>query len=214
MTVDGWSFAASIGDERKANLEAAGSFGAVVDEIQANMEIICCHDDPCSDHRGFSRAVYCVTVPPATFDRFFNSRHGYRAAYFRSPHEGLAANSFLLRSLLPSLLGSQATAGCGKSPATIEQSLASESAKAWLAESGNQLCDLCVGEWKHPATDPVEISNGRWENTDSPNARRGRTAPYLTMIKFFGAFLNDRHDEFIPARKRRRAWDIHEWGWS
>ena len=70
MTVDERSFATSIGGDRTANLEAVGSFAAVVDEINANMEVVCCHDDPCGDYRGFSRAVYCVKVPSTSFDRF------------------------------------------------------------------------------------------------------------------------------------------------
>ena len=62
--------------------------------------------------------------------------------------------------------------------------------------------------------DPTEILNNCWESSGHPKARWGRTAPYLTKIKFIGAFVNDRYDEFIAASKRRRAWEIHEWGWS
>jgi hypothetical protein len=60
----------------------------------------------------------------------------------------------------------------------------------------------------------AEIVNGRWECAASANAVRGRKAPFLTKIKIFGAFLNERHDEFISWRKRHRAREIYESGWS
>jgi hypothetical protein len=155
-----------------------------------------------------------VRVGQPLFDRFFNSKHGYRAAYSRSPHEGLHANSLLLCSLSPSLLASERTCDCPESPAFIRESLTSESAKAWLAEPKPGLCPECDGEWVSPPAGLTEIRNGRWEVGVCQNALWGRTAPYLTMIRLFGAFLNDELDEFIPSRKRRRAWDIHERGWS
>jgi hypothetical protein len=214
MAIDKWQFGVSVGDERQRALEASASFDTIVDEIKATMSVRCCHDNRCDDAPDFSRVIYCVTVSPALFDQFFNSRHGYRAAYFRSPYEGLAANSLLLRSLLPSLLAAAPTHRCSKNPTFIEESFTSESAKAWLAESGIKLCGLCDGEWKHNPTDPIEISNGRWELGASTYAKWGRAAPYLNKIRLFGAFLNDRCDEFVPTRKRHRAWEICESGWS
>ena len=44
----------------------------------------------------FRRPVYCISVAFPLFDRFFNSRQGYRGAYFRSPYEGLEANGVLM----------------------------------------------------------------------------------------------------------------------
>src|SRR5215208_5565311 len=66
----------------------------------------------------------------------------------------------------------------------------------------------------NPVDEIPEILNGRWENEDSPNGRRGRKAPRCSKLKIFGAFLSTRYDEFIPARKRYRAVDIHKCGWS
>jgi hypothetical protein len=30
----------------------------------------------------------------------------------------------------------------------------------------------------------------------------------------FGAFLDECHNELVPGRKRHRAMQIHQWGWS
>jgi hypothetical protein len=35
-----------------------------------------------------------------------------------------------------------------------------------------------------------------------------------SKIKVFGAFIDARNNEFVPSRKRHRAWDIHRSGWA
>ena len=219
-----WSFSSSVGDERRANLEVATSFEAIADEIRQTMTVLCCHEDPCDRGPGeaaadgrrvalFRRPVYCISVAPQLFDRFFNARDGYRAAYFRSPYEGIQENDLLMRMVTPTLIASGPIGVVtALGTAFIERSLTSSSAKAWLAEQ-NGFCPLCAAEFP-PASDSGEIANGRWELGTSVQSGDGRRAPYLTKIKVMGAFLNDGHDEFIPARKRRRHWEIHEWGWS
>ena len=219
-----WSFSSSVGDERRANLEVATSLEAIAGEIRQTMTVLCCHEDPCDRGPGetaadgrrvtlFRRPVYCISVAPPLFDRFFNAQDGYRGAYFRSPYEGLQANDLLMRMMTPGLIASGPSGALtALGTAFIERSLTSGSAKAWLAEP-NGFCPLCAAE-SPPASDGGEIANGRWELGTSVQSRDGRRAPYLTKIKVMGAFLNDDYDEFIPARKRRRHWEIHEWGWS
>jgi hypothetical protein len=212
-----------VGDERRANLEGETSFEAIAGEIRQTMSVLCCHKDPCD--RGpvepaddghvalFRRPVYCISVARPLFDRFFNSRQGYRGAYFRSPYKGLQANDLLMRTLAPGLIASDPSCdGAALGAAFIEVSLTAGSAKAWLTEQ-NGFCPQCAGEFP-PASDDGEIVNGRWELGTSVHSHDGRRAPYLTKIKIMGAFLNDRYDEFIPTRKRARHRDIHEWGWS
>jgi hypothetical protein len=199
-------------------------FEAIAGEIRHTMTVHCCHADPCdrgpretaTHGRGlapFRRPVYCISVARPLFDRFFNSRHGYRGAYFRSPYEGLQANDLLMRTVASGLISADPPGGGTElGTAFIEASLASGSAKAWLTEQ-NGFCPLCAGEFP-AALDDGEIENGRWELGTSVQSRDGRRAPYVTKIKLMGAFLNDDYDEFIPSRKRRRHWDMHEWGWS
>lgn len=118
-------------------------------------------------------------------------------------------NSLFIEALRPALLAS----GSINNQPHIDagESLTSGSAKAWLAEKSMQRCRDCSGEWSTPEDDTPEIMNGRWEFGPS---RYGSKAPYLTKIKVIGAFLNGSGDEFIPARKRHRAEEIHNTGWS
>lgn len=163
---------------------------------------------------------YCLKVSEPIFDLFFNSKHGYRAWYYRSPHVGLNKNALFITSLLPSLLASDQTKEAEKkdfSTKKAAESLKSCSAKAWLAEIEKEIdkkCTGCIGEWGYPQDDTAEIFNDRWDKTNHPKAKCGRKAPYLTKIRIFGAFLNEQYDEFIPAQKRYRAEEIHEFGWS
>ena len=76
------------------------------------------------------------------------------------------------------------------------------------------ICAACEGELGNPSNDAPEILNGRWEVEDEAFARRGRKAPLLTKVRVFGAFLDARHNELVPNRKRHRANQIHQWGWS
>jgi len=194
---------------RSESMVAIYGFGEVVARILADMRIVCRHRIDCDDMEGFRRCEFCIVVAPATFDAFFNAENGYHGAYFRSPYDGLAANDVLLRALRPQLTAWQVDDDSGFDADSLE----APSAKAWLTEAGNNYggCGACVGEWEHPQDDAAEICNGRWEHVLD---QRGRKAPRHTKIKVLGAFLDNRRNEFVPARKRRRAWDIHEAGWA
>jgi len=203
-----WELA--VDAERAAALSACVNFQSIVERITREMQILCRHIQSCDDAAGFKRAIYCICVPRATFDAFFNSERGYRGAYFQSPYEGLAANDELIGTLQPKLIEWAAGKGIADLHFDVE-SLGTHSAKVWLAEAGVNLCGKCDGEWTHPQDDVAEILNGRWEMASDI---RGRKAPILAKIKIFGAFLNERNDEFISWRKRHRAWEIHESGWA
>jgi hypothetical protein len=97
---------------------------------------------------------------------------------------------------------------------TLRASLSAPSAKAWLAEVGKGFCSRCAGEWHTAQDDLAEIINGRWELSAVPDARNGRKAPFLTMIRVLGGFVNSAAVEYVPKRKRNRAQDIHGIGWS
>jgi hypothetical protein len=209
-----WRFAGEIGEERIGALSVAPTFDVIVSGIEREMTVLCYHPQQCCDNRDFSRVIYCIRVPGTLFDLFFNSENGYRGSYFDSPYVGLEANAMFIQSLEARLLEwTRANRGV-EGISFARESLRTPSAKAWLAERSLDLCDLCAGEWGAPHDDAPGILNGRWEVSDQPAAKSGRKAPYLTKLKIFGAFLNDRHDEFIAARKRHRAQDVHRFGWS
>ncbi len=203
-----WHYA--LDPKRSAALAAGSGFDAVVDCIANDMHVQCRHIQPCDDMAGFSRAAYCISVSLSTFDAFFNSEQGYRGAYYRSPYEGLAANHQLIAAITPKLIAWAGENGGTELGFDVE-SLSTHSAKAWLAEAGLRFCDRCDGEWTHPQDANAEIFNGRWESAADV---RGRKAPRHSKIRIFGAFLNDRLDEFVSGRKRHRAQQIHEAGWS
>jgi hypothetical protein len=209
--MEGWTF--DIDDEkRRAALLVPTTFEEIVGRIERDSTILCCHRQESDDAKPtiFSRLVYMLQIHRDLFDVFFNSSHGYRGAYYRSPYSGLEANAFFMRALMPKL----------RAWSFIEASLASLSAKVWLAECSKEIirnCPGCAGEWSDTRVDgPTDIRNDRWECPvpSSSMGKWGRTAPRHTKLRVFGAFLNERHDEFIPAPKRRRANDIFQCGWS
>ena len=209
-----WHFSSRIGDKRIDALLRESAFTEVVGIVVRDMEVLCCHIQSCDDMAGFSRVIFNLRVPPTTFDLFFNSKSGYRGAYFESPYIGLTANEACLRRLTPLLLAWAEQYEPSLDRKFAQQSLASPTAKVWLAEFGSHLCAKCVGEWGNPTDKVPEIFNGRWELVHSPSNLRGRKAPFLSKLKIFGAFLNERYNEFTPTRKRFRAQELYEYGWS
>jgi len=211
INIERWDYALPGDDNRVKNLQAAPPFKEIAAEIKKKMVIKCFHSDKCGDDKTFKRAVYCIHVGEKLFDWFFNSVNGYRAAYYRSPYEGLKANQYFIESLTRKLLRSdKTTPNPGKN--FIEKSFKFPSAKAWLAEVGKNLCKHCSGEWNsRQDNNEPEILNNRWENKIGQNAEWGRKAPYLTKIRIMGAFLKGNED-YDP--KPERAEQIHEKGWS
>lgn len=209
-----WQYSSAVDQARQNRLLAVSSFYDVVDQIEKELTILCYHTQHCDDAYGYARSVFCIRVPEEVFDIFFNSPSGYRANYFSSPSLGLQQNHFLIQRLFLKLsLWAQQSVG-GYSADFAQKSMLSISSKAWLAECSMEICDACKGEWSASSDGNAEISNSRWEQSSQPNSRYGIKAPLHTKIRLFGAFLNNRGDEFIPARKRDRDKQIHDTGWS
>jgi hypothetical protein len=122
-------------------------------------------------------------------------------------------NARLLETLAPHLLAF-CPVGNSIDASMVQTSLSVPSAKAWLAEVGTGFCPNCSGEWHTSQDDPADIVNGRWELSTVPDARNGRKAPFLTKIRVIGGFVSPTAEEYVPYRKRRRAQDIYEIGWS
>ena len=209
-----WKFSGSVDDARQERLLSVHTFAAVASQIERHMLPLCYHLQGCDDDTGYTRPVFCIRVPENLFDVFFNSPNGYRGSYFVSPQRGLESNRLLFQLLFPRLNAWAAQNSPGYEAPFTAEALSALSAKAWLAEGALELCSACKGEWAPPANDEAEIINGRWELSAKPNARFGRMAPRHSKIRLFGAFLNNRGDEFIPARKRHRDLHIHSDGWS
>jgi hypothetical protein len=193
-------------------LNASPPFDVIAQEIAGQMRILCTHVEPCAEANGFKRLVSCISIDAALFDLFFNSETGYRGRYFVSREEGLVANSLLLGLVAARLV--QFKTHTDMIAQDAEQSLRLPSAKVWLAETGKGLCAACAGEWTQPQDHSAEIFNGRWEYDDATSSRIGRKAPLLRQLRILGAFVNGDGGEYISARKRRRADELHSHGWS
>lgn len=209
-----WQFNPSIGEKRMEALLQAPSLIDIVDMLERHLNIACCHLSRCDDMQGFSRTVFTLRTPRTTFDLLFNSERGYRGAYFLSPSVGLNANQTTIGRVTPLLLDWVARYAPTIDQTFAAKSLSLPSAKVWLAEAETHLCDQCIGEWCNPTDDMPEILNDRWEIDDSPNARRGRKAPYLSKLRVYGAFLNERQEELVSPHKICRAQDISKYGWT
>jgi hypothetical protein len=141
-----WTFELKVGETaRLPNLQRPEPFEQIAEKISRSMTVLCCHADPMKegyllkDVPAFRRAAYCVQIEKDLFDQFFNSAHGYRAAYFRSPWEGMRANAAFLNTVAPKLLSSATTNSCSLPEEFIRESLITPSAKVWLAEQGNKV---------------------------------------------------------------------------
>lgn len=204
---------------RLPNLRKGVPFEQIAVDIATSMNVLCCHRSAIKGSN-FCRVAYCVELHKPLFDQFFNSEQGYRAAYFRSPWHGLSTNATFMAAVSPSLISNTLSGTCGLSSEFIRESLRTPSAKVWLAEHGKEVernCAACRGEWSTgSAGDPAtpEISNDRWELAKSVKGSWGSKAPYLTKLRIMGAFLDERHNEFVPCDKRFRAEEIHAFGWS
>jgi hypothetical protein len=206
-----WRYSPAFSPCRASALLAPTTVRAIGERIAEAMEIVCCHYQVCDDNTDFGRVIYCLRVSEDLFDLFFNSPHGYRGAYSRSPTEGIEANRTVMEVIAPRLISASEHGALQEEKDWLRESFMSYSAKVWLAENSLGLCPHCEGEWGRPADDAPEILNGRW---DKARPSYGRKAPRLTKIRVFGAFFDDRRNEFIPSQKRKRPWDIHSCGWA
>lgn len=215
-----WAFSDSLGHHRLDLLKNAPPFEEIARSIATLMRIQCSHPDPCHEADGFKRLVVCLEIDRPLFDLFFNSYNGYRAAYFRSPGEGMNANAVFFQIVAPALLKTTDSNNCGLGYEFKHQSLMTPSAKVWLAEHTKEVdldCPGCKGEWSSGTVknlEQPEILNGVWEQSEKLEAKWGCKAPYLTKLRVMGAFLDDQFNEWIPSVKRFRAKEIHERGWS
>jgi len=209
-----WKYADDFPCDRLSLLLGAGSFCDVRDRVVEETRFLCCHVQYCEEDPTFARMAFCYAVSLDAFDLFYNSPVGYRASYFRSPHHGIAANEDLITAMLPKSVSAIPLEADAVERRFVWESLTSPTAKAWLAENGLGQCPGCEGEWGNPSDERPEIINGRWDTAAHDSAKRGRKAPRLTRIRFFGAFVDNRYNEWVSGRKRHRAWQIHRWGWS
>ena len=125
-----WDLSLAGEDARVPKLRAAPSLESILSDIRQR-PILCCHEGHISGP-SFKRVAYSIDVGEELFDLFFNSWSGYRAAFYRSPFDGLRTNRLCLDSLESVLCGARGAVQAE----VVQESLRSGSAKMWLAERG------------------------------------------------------------------------------
>lgn len=209
-----WKYKAIADEASLRGLQTNLPFNDIAARLNREMEIRCCHTSDSNDKAGYKRTIYCVKVNAEVFDAFFNSRSGYRGAYFQSPEQGLRANEILLQIVRPRLLAWTHTHCPGEDAEFAAASISSASAKAWLAEKPLSLCAQCEGEWDRSMRASLEIANGRWECDSHTHAEWGRQAYLFSKVRLIGAFLNSGGEEYVVSHKLYRANEISKRGWA
>jgi hypothetical protein len=203
-----WKYTDGVSDDRRATLAGPGSFDEVIRLVFDDARVIRARAQSGSD-RGLTDCVQPIFTLelPNTGDALFNGPWGYRAQYWVSPGQGLAANCMLLAALTPKLLGAMNTRE-EQSLAKLDvcASLHAASAKIWIQEVPslliNPTADLDVERWALEARNGVELA--RW----------GLSAPQVTKFEVKGALMDPYGNEVVPVRKVRRHYDIHHYGFS
>jgi hypothetical protein len=202
-----WAYTARVSQSRRQALARFASFAELVKAAVADASNIKAVARPGND-RGLTQTfqpIFYVDLP-STGDALHNGPHGYRAQYLLDPWIGLAANNRLIEALTPKLMNSvDLDAQPALRKVNICSSLSASSAKIWVRE-GSELLedseDLAVASWLEEARCGVELA--KW----------GLMAPLAERFEVKGALLTEEGHEIVPARKVRRHFQIHQYGYS
>lgn len=203
-----WKYTDNVLEARRELLAKPSSYEVLVDLVIADVRNIQVRPQKGTD-QGLTDCIQPIFSfeLPDTGDALFNGPWGYRAQYWASPGQGLAANCMLLAALTPKLLGAmdiKATNELGR--INVCASLHAASAKIWIQEIPslliNPTLDLDVERWTLAAKDNVQLA--RW----------GLCAPEVKYFEVKGALMSPYDNEVVPCRKVRRHYDIHYYGFS
>lgn len=157
------------------------------------------------------RLQVILTADAAAVDALFNSRHGYRAAFARSPQDGEAFNRRIVSMLVDG-------SGLPLDPRMLE-SAADEAAKVWMQQDCRQHAamtkraiypaELDVQDWSSRMDESVDTSRGmRWF------ARAGvLLGPVNGIIQIKGGWRFGGRSWPDPE-KRARSIQLHRFGFT
>jgi hypothetical protein len=105
VNIEDWRYEDHVEEERRQQLRADGSFGALIRRVLTDLEVTTVYPLPGQDV-GLTDCLQPILVLdlPSTGDALFNGPFGYRAQYWISPEVGLAANAKIIAALAPKLL--------------------------------------------------------------------------------------------------------------
>lgn len=198
-----WSFAESVGAERRERLLSYGGFDEIKQMIGAS-EVTAVTWEQFSGEllKGCGRASFLLRVSTEAYDAFFNSPVGYRAQFAIDIGMGEHANRRLLTTLEKRLIAF-ARAHSSIPEQRLVASLRGEEAKVWIHESEveAQLGDDCPAilypPWQHATDSGV-----------------GLLAPVGKEITVCGGWLDAQGNAHRNPLKAHRSEEIHRIGYS
>jgi len=203
-----WKYSDAVERERRRTLASPASYEELVRLVVEDAQSISARAEPGRD-QGLTHCMQAVFEfeLPTTGDPLFNVPRGYRAQYWKSPSDGLAANAFLVSVLASRLLGAVDPSSDHRLTSfDVCASLHAASAKLWIQEIPSWLAqpteDLNVERWLDAARRGVDLA--RW----------GVCAMPVVKFQVKGALLDPSGNEVVPLRKIRRHYDIHHYGFS
>lgn len=221
-----WDFTDQVSSTRRERLNAAPSFGSIVQRILSEMQIVkfVVRKGELGHVKCCKRPEFTVKVSEDTFDMFFNSKNGYRAQFLRGVEIGKRANAKIVQAIAGHLIryARENPAKLSMALESIRVSLRSQSAKVWIDENGRRKAkasdltklnaDLNVQPWHRIAKSCFDDRN--LFSTEKSKAIDGVKAPLGTRLEVKGAFLDINGQEFIPEDKIDRDQQIHDFGFS
>ena len=203
-----WKYTDHVNSARRSSLAAPGSFDETVRLVHDDLREIRVRGKGGWD-KGVEdcvQPIFCFELPNIG-DALFNGPWGYRAQYWMSAAQGLAANATLLAMLAPKLLNGMDIHPVPElAKIDMHASLLAASAKIWMQEDLAMLrdppADLAVDRWVQAARNGVEL------------ARSGLASPVVTTFEVKGALIDPYGNEVMPLGKVCRHQDIHQYGYS
>jgi hypothetical protein len=207
---DAWKYTESVPETRRSTLAAPRSFREMIRLVVEDVSVVRVRAKPgCAPSSTHCIQPIFTLELKGSGDALFNGPFGYRAQYLLGPNIGLVANAALLAALAAKLLGAVDTvAEPALAKIDVCQSLAAASAKLWIDEAesasifANPTRELAVERWVAEADNGVELA--KW----------GLCAPHASRFEVKGALIDAYGNEVVPARKIRRHFDIHHYGFS
>lgn len=211
----------NIPNVRRKLLLKPFEFASLIADIHSQLQGIAFQRDKGQhEAKGLWRPVFGFEVPAETFDRFFNSQHGYRGQYWHSAEKGRTENHTLISAISNNLIAS-----IGGDVAVREQvkaSLDSGDAKIWIDEKHHDppqpklLLQVRVPTWEAAAVAVFERLNN-YDPTLSPKEIDrifGVRAPTGTTLRVMGAWIRPDGSIWCVPSKACRAEEIHAYGVS
>lgn len=207
-----WRFTDSVSDKRRQQLLSVANFDKVIHNLLAGTIVL--YDAKFRNDCG--RVIFHLAVTEETYDAFFNSPNGYRAQYCIGASYGDAQNRSLINALTDTcLMYSLDRPRSNFSQAQVIASLSGLRAKVWVPES-----DIPTIDDVHINYPPwVEKAKRVYMGTMSDEASRayavtGVLAPVGTHLEIKGAWVFADGTEWLDPKKKHRAEEIRDYGYT